>query len=247
MAEPMTPQVQVPADAHARSRLRWRDANPEQGLTWGRIVTGDAFVEKVIAYAAPGPTTRILEVGPGYGRLLSSLLTSGAGFAAYHGVDLSARNVASLRESFPAANISFQVADVESADFDGAPYDLMYSSLTFKHLYPSFEAALANIARQMSPGGMVIFDVREDEDASRWQRLSSDPAWLAEFSMTADEISRGVTGYFEPQDRQTFIRLYTKSELAQILRRVAVDLVVIDEVRHTPEHVRLLVVGRVSS
>jgi SAM-dependent methyltransferase len=237
-------QVPEASNPHARSRLRWRSSSPSLGLTWGAVITGDAFIEKVNAYAAPDDSTAILEVGPGYGRLLKSLLASGIAFRAYHAVDISATTIAELGASFPGPKLSFQQADVETASFDGGPFDLVYSSLTFKHLYPSFEAALVNIARQMSSGGMVIFDVPEDEDPSRWDRVLHDPVWLKERGMTADEIARGVRGYFEPGDQVTFIRLYTKPEIAQILRRSGLDLVTIDEVWHTPEQVRMLVVGR---
>ena len=66
-------------------------------------------------------------------------------------------NVNYLGQQFPQANISFLQGDLETIDL-GRQVDTVISSLTFKHLFPSFEQALQNIARQQSPGGLVIFD-----------------------------------------------------------------------------------------
>jgi hypothetical protein len=50
--------------------------------------------------------------------------------------------------------------DIETVNL-GDPVDTVISSLTFKHLFPSFEYALRNIAEQLCPEGLVVFDLIE--------------------------------------------------------------------------------------
>ena len=59
------------------------ETNP--GLTWGVDVSGEAFVSKAAQYGALEPRSRVLGVGPGYGRLLLACLQRGASFGAYIG------------------------------------------------------------------------------------------------------------------------------------------------------------------
>ena len=194
------------------SRERWRAARPTTNLTWDAEVTGDAFVERASAHGIFGPGKRILEVGPGYGRLLASAIGR-VQFESWMGIDLSADNVQHLARRFEGPEIEFMVADAETVELD-RPADGMISSLTFKHMFPSFEAPLANLARQLAPGAMVAFDLIE-----------------------------GHGNYFE-EDEVTYIRWYERYEVEEILSRSGLALVALDEVRHLPELVRMLVVAR---
>lgn len=199
--------------AWERSRQRWREAQPVAHLTWGREVSGDAFILKADAYGAFGADKRLLEVGPGYGRLVRSLVKHGAPFKAYTGVDLSAENVRYLRENFQGPEFEFVHGDIESVEL-GEGFDAAISSLTFKHLYPSFRNALARLAAQANPGALFLFDLYE-----------------------------GVGRHFE-DDGVTYIRSYTRPEVSGILTDAGLGLVAFDEVRHDTEHTRLLVVAR---
>jgi SAM-dependent methyltransferase len=196
-----------------RSRVRWRATKPTTGLTWGIELDGGPFVSKAAEHGAVGPTRRVLEVGPGYGRLLAACLERGDSFSSYVGVDLSEDNVRHLRERFSQDNITFVNADVETVEVD-EPVDAVISSLTFKHLFPSFEAALTNLSGQLRPGGVVAFDLIE-----------------------------GRRRYFQ-DDGVTYIRWYARDEIESILAATGLDLVTFDEVRHLPDLTRLLVVAR---
>jgi SAM-dependent methyltransferase len=147
-------------DGWDRSRERWRAAQPDTGLTWGRQLSGDAFVEQVSRLGGFKPEARILEIGPGYGRLLRACLDRRAPFAAYLGVDISETNVEHLSRRFSDPRVSFVVGDAESVVLD-EQYDLLISSLVLKHLYPTFERALRNCASQLAPGALVCFDLIE--------------------------------------------------------------------------------------
>jgi GT2 family glycosyltransferase/SAM-dependent methyltransferase len=200
---------------HARwehSRERWRRAQPDARLTWGTELEGDAFIERASTHGAFGPGRTVVEVGPGYGRLLRAALEAGVEFGRWTGVDLSADIVRYLREEFADPRVAFVNADAEKVTLD-EPADALISSLTFKHLYPSFEAALANLAGGLRAGGVVVIDLIEGERA-----------------------------FFEP-DGVTYIRWYTRDQVTEIFHRAGLDVTAFDEVRHHPDVSRLLAVG----
>lgn len=196
-----------------RSRKRWRTAQPNANLTWGTELTGDAFIEKAAAAGAFGAGKSVLEVGPGYGRLLRSAIDRGAEFATWTGIDLSEQNVKHLNSGIDRDGVSFRVADVEHAEME-QPIDAVLSSLTFKHLYPSFERALSNLVPQMAPGAVAVFDLIEGE-----RRCFAD-------------------------DAVTYIRCYTRDEVRELAGRAGLSEVDFDEVFHHPEKKRMLVVAR---
>ena len=101
-----------------RSRERWRYVHPDAGLTWGLELTGDGFIAKVAEYDAFRPDTSILEIGPGYGRLLKACLDRGVEFDEYLGVDISPLNVEHLRRRFTDPRTTFIVADAEAMELD---------------------------------------------------------------------------------------------------------------------------------
>jgi SAM-dependent methyltransferase len=196
-----------------RSRTRWREASPTTNLTWDTELTGDAFIDKVAATSAFGPETDVLEIGPGYGRLLRACLDAGVGFRSYVGVDLSAENVAHLERRFGGDRVSFINADVETVELD-RDVDLVISSLTLKHLYPSCERALANVSSRLRPSGRLVFDLIEGERRV-WEH-----------------------------DNLTYIRSYSREEVREMLARIGFTDVSFDEVTHCPGRTRLLVVAR---
>lgn len=196
----------------AQSRITWREATPGPNLTWGKELTGEAFVSKLEAYASFDERTTVLEVGPGYGRLLRSFLARGLPFKEYYALDISERNIEYLREQFPRPDIHFMRADIEHVSLPFR-FDVGFSSLTFKHLYPSFEAALGNCARNMNPGGRFIFDLVEGDQA-----------------------------HFVNQGR-AYVRRYGREEVLEILGKTGLELVAFDEVVHDRHYRRLLVVA----
>jgi SAM-dependent methyltransferase len=200
------------AELWERSRLRWRAAEPVGHLTWGVEINGDAFVTKLKSYDAFGSDKALLEIGPGYGRLLRSIIAQQIGFKNYLGIDLSKKNVAYLAERFGAANVQFQHGDIEQLEIAGS-FDVLFSSLTFKHLFPTFENALANATKALNGGALIFFDLIDG------------------------------TGECFEQDGRTYVRHYTRDDVAGILGRVGLKLVNWDEVSHTPQHSRLLVVA----
>ncbi len=199
-------------EGRAQTRVRWQSATPGPGLTWGQELTGEAFVSKVEAYASFDDETTVLEIGPGYGRILRSFLDRDIPFKEYYALDLSEQNIEYLRQQFPNAAVHFMQADVEDVSLP-FQFDVGFSSLTFKHLYPSFEATLRNCSQYMSPGGRFVFDLVE-----------------------------GTQAYFVNQGR-AYVRKYRKEEVLEVLKRAGLELVAFDEVLHTRHYPRLLVVA----
>jgi SAM-dependent methyltransferase len=194
------------------SRTRWREAGPDVGLTWGKTLEGDNFIQKVATYGGFGPDKSVLEVGPGYGRLLTALLRNHMPFKDYLGVDISEKTVAHLKGAFPVPNVDFARGDIETLALN-RKFDLFYSSLTLKHFFPTFEAALRNISsRLLNANAKVIFDLLEGEGLN-WE-----------------------------QDK-TYVRSYAKDEVRRILTRANLTFRAFDTVEHDPEHIRLLVVA----
>ena len=154
----------------------------------------------------------MLEIGPGYGRILTSFLERGLAFKEYYGVDISAQNVEFLQGRFDDPDVHFVHADIETASLP-VRFDVGLSSLTFKHLFPTFEAALRACSQHMNPGGRFIFDLIE-----------------------------GTHTYVEHDD-QTYIRQYTRDEAKAAVEQAGLQLLAFDEVLHDRAHRRLLVVA----
>jgi hypothetical protein len=135
-------------------------------------------------------------------------------FKRYVGVDMSSANVRHLTDRFSQSDIEIIEGDIETVVIDDA-VDSVLSSLTLKHLYPSFVAALRNVAEHLNPGAVLIFDLVE-----------------------------GTYAGFSDVDAVTFSRWYSRDEVRELLQEIPLELVAFDEVQHDPEFTRLLVVAR---
>lgn len=171
-----------------RSQSRWRNALPDEGLTLGRTISGTPFIEMLGKHCKFTPTTRVVEIGPGYGRLLRALLASGVSFSSYTGIDLSPTNVAFLTRTFGSEKVTIvnEAAGNHNLPFQ---FDVAYASLTFQHFYPTFQFELSRILAQAAIGGKVVFDLPE----RRWYYPFSE--------------------YWSKRDgNMSYIRVYTKRE-----------------------------------
>ena len=111
-------------DTRARSTSRWRETTPNLGLTWGLELSAAPFITAVEKHGgfkgggSNGP--RVLEIGPGYGRLLGGAIDMGMPFERWTGLDLSEKNVAHLSAKFPA--------DPRPASFTATPWTRSWTS-----------------------------------------------------------------------------------------------------------------------
>ncbi len=204
-------------ERRARSTSRWRETTPNIGLTWGMELSAVPFITAVEKHGgfraggADGP--RVLEIGPGYGRLVGGAIDAGVPFVRWTGLDLSEKNVAHLTSKFSADRTRFLQGDAMDADLD-EPWDLLVSSLTIKHIYPSFEPALENLLRFAAPEALIIVDLIE-----------------------------GSGSMFE-DNQVTYIRRYSKPELTEMMERLGLKDVAFDSVVHAKGYERLLLIAR---
>ena len=205
--------IERSGSAAETAKSRWREVSPGPLLTWGMELPGDAFVEAAERHGAFGPDRSVLEIGPGYGRLLASALERGEEFGRWLALDISPEVVRHMDERFDDPRVEARVGDAEAAQL-GEAFTTVLSSLTFKHLYPDFGAALRNLRSALGPDAVVLFDLIEGD--RRWVQY----------------------------DGATYVRAYGHQEVESLLTESGYELAAFDEVFHSPEHPRLLVAAR---
>ncbi|MDH3918273.1 MAG: class I SAM-dependent methyltransferase [Rhodospirillales bacterium] len=145
---------------------RWRGTEPDRHLTWSTILEGRSFFEAAQRIFDLRTAKRVLEIGPGYGRLLGGLRELGLTPDFYLGVDLSEARVRRLSEELGSADVKFMAGDARTVDLSAfAPFDLMISSATFEHISPTFGAALIHL-RQFLTGRAVLDLIDGGDDGS---------------------------------------------------------------------------------
>jgi SAM-dependent methyltransferase len=152
------------AELLARSQERWKGDEHDNRLTWGSIMTGDSFIDVVCKYHTFTGEESLLEVGPGYGRLLATLLERRLPFGSYLGLELSDARVQKLTEQFSFPHIRFVTADIlqDAQDYTA---DVVLCSSTFEHLFPSMLEALQNLHRMSRIGTKLFIDfILPEED-----------------------------------------------------------------------------------
>lgn len=203
---------------------RWRKHTSAEGLTWGVMLDGTALVEAIERHARLAGAA-VLEIGPGYGRFLRSLVDSSMPFASYIGLDISEHWVRELADEFrDNKNIAFVRGDASQADalFAGRRFDVIVSMLTWKHLYPDFKAAARASRPLLTENGRLIFDLPE-----------TNLAWPAPPNLES--------GTFE--ETGTFTRTYTRREVELLLDDAGLSIVAFDEIEHAPGKRRLLIIA----
>lgn len=206
-------------DLLERSQSRWKNALPDEHLTLGRTIPGTPFIEMLAKHCSFTESTRVVEIGPGYGRLLRALLESRVSFCSYTGIDLSPTNVAYLTRTFGSAKVS--IVNGSARDYLlGFPFDVAYASLTFQHFYPTFQPELQRILGQAAEGAKVVFDVPE----RRWYHPFAE--------------------YWSKRDgNMSYIRVYSKQEATSLVEAAGGRLEAFDSVAmQDGEDLRLVVV-----
>lgn len=131
----------------SQAKKRWLQSKPRKELTWGLEIKGDNFIQKISKKQIFNANSDILEIGPGLGRLLTSIIKKKLSFKSYLGLDISPSNVEYLQATFKNPKIEFEVGNPEIVTLEKKQFDAVFSSLTFKHFMPSFERALCNISK----------------------------------------------------------------------------------------------------
>ena len=190
----VVPNALPPERALELSQRRWRGNEAYSALTWGRPLSGNTLVELYSNYHDFSKSTRILEIGPGYGRFLRSLIEAESEFHSYFGLELSRDRVDSLATEFDDVRVHFEQGDVMKFRLDQR-FDLLVSSATFEHLYPDCRVALRNLRMHCEPGGIMAVDfIRSPEPKA----------------------------YFE--ENGTYIRVYSRQQLHDIFSEAGLEV-----------------------
>ncbi len=97
---------------------------------------------------------------------MSSLIINKIAFSQYTAIDLSKNNIEKLRADYASyKNCDFIQGAFESIVLDKKDYDVVISSLTLKHQYPTFVNTLKNIKKYVKKdGGLFVFDLIENHN-----------------------------------------------------------------------------------
>ena len=124
-----------------------------------------------VAALEPAPGAAVLEIGFGPGHALE-LLARKAPLGLIAGADHSALMVETARKRLaprrgPAA-LDLRVAEADRLPFPDEAFDLVYAVNSY-HQWPDKEAALAEIAGVLKPGGELVLSIRDFRVEGRFE------------------------------------------------------------------------------
>jgi SAM-dependent methyltransferase len=129
----------------------------------------DRVAEAFVRAGALAADSRVLEVGVGTGRIALPLAKR---VGRVLGVDRSAPMLGKLREKRAALAVLPARADAERLPLPDASVDAAVAVHVF-HLIPGWRAVLAELARVLRPGGVLLHGADEDPRGAAWR------AWRA--------------------------------------------------------------------
>jgi SAM-dependent methyltransferase len=133
-------------DVHAR-----RPGATARALGRGRTGDGRSSYELLADHVRPGQ--HVLDLGCGDGFLLELLVARGHAPGSLVGVDLSAHEIAAARRRRALAGVSLACESAMSLSAEDRSFDCVLSHLAFM-LVSDLEAAIAELARVLAPGGV---------------------------------------------------------------------------------------------
>jgi SAM-dependent methyltransferase len=154
------------------------------------------------------PGTRLLDVATGPGALAAEAASRGA---RPFGIDLSPQMIELARRLHPA--IEFREADVEHLPFAEDTFDAVVCAFGLGH-FPRPEAALAECARTLRPGGRIAFSWWDDPSRQRIQGIFRDAISEVGVSVPAD-LPQGHDVY-RFSDTGEFARLLEGAGLVEV-------------------------------
>ncbi|WP_330314134.1 methyltransferase domain-containing protein [Streptomyces sp. NBC_00523] len=123
------------------------------------------FTRQHMAWLAPGPGTRVLDLGAGRGALTGAAPARGCRVTA---VDCAPGMVERLAAQYPQVHEA-RVMDVHQLDLPDDSFDLVCAGFVV-HLLDDPAAAAREFRRVLAPGGVFSFSVPGDvEDAPEWE------------------------------------------------------------------------------
>jgi ubiquinone/menaquinone biosynthesis C-methylase UbiE len=172
------------------------------------------IVEFVVATAAVGVSSEVLEVGCGTGQLTESLACHGFRLTA---IDIGSSMVAAARRRLDGSALSFQVSSFEDFAAADASFDLIISGNAFHWVDP--EVRFRKPARLLRPGGwLALLDTVERCDdpfgaalLGMWAARSDDGTARVRQPHFADTEVIAGTGLFETPVYKTHTQRIVRS------------------------------------
>jgi SAM-dependent methyltransferase len=124
---------------------------------------GAAMNRLVLAEISPRPGETVLEVGFGGGGLIAQLLERGAGVV---GADVSAAMAGRARRRF-GGRARILEASVEALPLAAASVDKA-ASVNNIYFWPDPQAAMAELARVVRPGGLLAIAFEPPDELAKW-------------------------------------------------------------------------------
>lgn len=184
----------------------WFERLYQEAATGAVVPWDDEVVNPLLARAvAPGPGTRVLDVGCGTGDNAAWLAASGAAVTAF---DVSPTAVGRARARFPDAGVAWAVADLRAlpAAWRGA-FDLVTEVYTLQVLPPAArrEAGRA-LASAVAAGGELVVVARarepsEPEGSMPWPLTRGELEALAVDGLALVSVDDGVDDETPPVRR----------------------------------------------
>ncbi|MGE3073919.1 MAG: class I SAM-dependent methyltransferase [Dehalococcoidia bacterium] len=166
---------------------------------WARLLLGDSFhpggldlTLRLGRLLQLGPESRVLDVACGRGT--SAIALARAFGCSVHGVDLGAANIEAARDAARQVGVdrllSFEVGDAEALPCTDASFDAVLCECAFC-TFPSKEAAAAEFARVLRPGGKLgVSDItRQGELPTELDTLLGWVACLADARPLDDYVA----------------------------------------------------------
>src|SRR3954451_24872798 len=165
--------------------VRYHDvAAAEYDAKWG-IDFGDRGAEQVVGKvrkafgAGAGPFRSSLEIGAGTGYFSLHLLRAGIVEEAT-ATDISPGMLERLEANAErmGLEVETEVCDAERLPFDDASFDLVFGHAVLHHI-PDLDAAFAEFARVLRPGGVLFFAGEPYRRGDRIAAVPKQAAWRA--------------------------------------------------------------------
>lgn len=148
-------------------------------LLWWKFVGKPAFDRHLESlYGKEG--VRVLDLGTGSGRVPQHLIERGIPPKNITGVEISPRLVEIARRTMP--EVTFIEGDITEVELPPNSFDLVTSNMVFEFLDDdSLRRALANAARSLKPGGVLLYITTHPEKLRRDSGLERPGRFEATF------------------------------------------------------------------